>query len=716
MGKELPSAFASGPTSPTKSLVSRGILPSPGAAPPPLTPVTDSLPSQSRTGQPAGEGWGPELWLLRTEVNMMIKKLKRYCTRALHRLQKGPGYTYKELWVWYCENTNTHGPKRIVSEGPKKKVMWFILTLVFTGLVFWQWGLLIQSYLSYEISVSLSVGFRTNQFPAVTVCNANPFKYSKVKHLLQELDDLVSTALKRIQLSNQPSMAGAALSSNTTGNGSYTLDPRLWNNIPLLIIDETDPDNPVIVNIFENTPNSNITNSISSRSPNPRAYSQRIKVAMQMCTNNGTECSYRNFSSAVQAVSEWYVLQFNNILSAIPEAEKIEMGYTAKDMILTCLFGVQPCSYRNFTQLYHPIYGNCYVFNWGQDEEVLVSTNPGVEFGLKLVLDINQGEYIPYLQSTASSVIMLHEQRSYPYLKDLGFFAQTGAETSIGILLDEIQHLGDPYSSCTVDGSDIPWTNLYWQYNSSYSIQSCLRSCFQSQMVQMCGCSSYLYPELKKSQYCNDVKNPDWVPCYFKVLDSVDFRDICIQSCKQPCNNTQYRMTISMADWPSESSEDWIYHVLSSERDSSTNITVKRNGVMKVNIYFQEFNYRTVSESAATNIVLLLSNLEGQFGFWMGGSILCIIEFLEIIVDCFWITIIKIIAWSKQREHKRAAARYDMAPPTVSELVDGQTNPGFYKEEIKKDPPPIPGTPPPNYDSLRVHPIDVLELSEEEDN
>lgn len=102
--------------------------------------------------------------------------LKRYFVRALHRLQKGPGYTYKELLVWYCDNTNTHGPKRIIKEGPKKKVMWFFLTLLFASLVFWQWGILINTYLSYNVTSSLSIGFKTMKFPAVTVCNANPFK------------------------------------------------------------------------------------------------------------------------------------------------------------------------------------------------------------------------------------------------------------------------------------------------------------------------------------------------------------------------------------------------------------------------------------------------------------------------------------------------------------------------------------------------------------
>lgn len=102
--------------------------------------------------------------------------VKKYFVKALHRLQKGPGYTYQELLVWYCDNTNTHGPKRIICEGPKKKLIWFFLTLLFASLVFWQWGILINTYLSYNVTASLAIGFKTMTFPAVTICNASPFR------------------------------------------------------------------------------------------------------------------------------------------------------------------------------------------------------------------------------------------------------------------------------------------------------------------------------------------------------------------------------------------------------------------------------------------------------------------------------------------------------------------------------------------------------------
>ncbi|NXR39046.1 SCNNB protein, partial [Zosterops hypoxanthus] len=634
--------------------------------------------------------------------------LKKYLVRALHRLQKGPGYTYKELLVWYCDNTNTHGPKRIIKEGPKKKLMWFFLTLLFASLVFWQWGILINTYLSYNVTSSLSIGFKTMKFPAVTVCNANPFKYSEVKPLLKELDRLIEAALERIL---QP--------GNSSEDESPPLDLELWNQIPLVLIDEHDKDNPVILDIFETNQtavgnDTNVNNGTAGDNETMGNKTMNDFGAKPTCSHQGSDnCTYRNFSSAAQAVTEWYILQSTSILSKVPLHERIRMGYQAEDMILACLYGAEPCNYKNFTQIYHPDHGNCYIFNWGMDEEALNSSNPGAEFGLKLILDISQQDYIPYLSSAAGARLMLHQQKSFPFLKDQGIYAMAGTETSIGVLVDELERMGYPYSDCTMNGSDVPVKNLYSQYNTSYSIQACLRSCFQNHMVEICGCGHYMFPLPEGVTYCNNEDNPGWAYCYSSLRSSIKQRQICIDSCKETCNDTQYKMTISMADWPSEASEDWIFHILSYERDMSTNVTLDRNGVIKLNIYFQEYNYRTISESAATTIVWLLSSLGGQFGFWMGGSVLCLIEFGEIIIDSVWITIINIIGWCKGLKQRRARARYPDAPPTVSELVEAHTNLGFQHEAPGAVPragelPPEPGTPPPNYDSLRVRPPDTL--------
>lgn len=129
------------------------------------------------------------------------------------------------------------------------------------------------------------------------------------------------------------------------------------------------------------------------------------------------------------------------------------------------------------------------------------------------------------------------------------------------------------------------------------------------------------------------------------------------------------------------------------------------------------------SFSCFLQIVWLLSNLGGQFGFWMGGSVLCLIEFGEIIIDFIWITIIKLVVFCKGLRRKRPQAPYTGPPPTVAELVEAHTNFGFQPDTTSHSPHaevypdqqtlPIPGTPPPNYDSLRLQPLDTMESDSE---
>lgn len=39
--------------------------------------------------------------------------------------------------------------------------------------------------------------------------------------------------------------------------------------------------------------------------------------------------------------------------------------------------------------------------------------------GLKLILDLGQEDYVPFLTSTAGARLLLHEQRSYPSVPDM---------------------------------------------------------------------------------------------------------------------------------------------------------------------------------------------------------------------------------------------------------------------------------------------------------
>lgn len=81
--------------------------------------------------------------------------------------------------------------------------------------------------------------------------------------------------------------------------------------------------------------------------PLPSPWGSELPAVCPQCSHQGSDnCTYRNFSSAAQAVTEWYILQSTSILSKVPLQERIRMGYQAEDMILACLYGAEPCNYK----------------------------------------------------------------------------------------------------------------------------------------------------------------------------------------------------------------------------------------------------------------------------------------------------------------------------------------------------------------------------------
>ncbi|XP_078454539.1 epithelial sodium channel subunit beta-like [Lampetra fluviatilis] len=649
---------------------------------------------------------------------MANMKIRKYLTRSLHRLQKGPVASVSELLYWYCMNTNTHGCKRVVVYGKKKRVLWFLITIIMLGVVLWQWVLLFQAYLSYGVSVSVNMGFQRMNFPAVTVCNLNAYRYSSIKDKIKDLEAYTRVALQTLYNYNDSS-------TPSPYNTSYAKAP--WQDIPLVLIDRRDPNRTVVTEVVSKQsylingsidtvsvpPERAATEATSSLIPH---LGKDVRIGFRLCDTAGDKCFYSEYLSGMTAVKQWFHFNLLSLLGELSNEEKSNLSSSGDELIRSCLFSNDACNATNFTTLYHPMYGNCFIFNWGENETVMQVSNPGVEYGLKLVLSIDQDEYIPFLTTIAGAVIMLHDQNTYPFLSNQGFFVKTGAETSVGIEVGQLQRQGAPYSDCTMDGTDLPITNLY--NGTAYSVQACLRSCFQTKMIEMCGCGYYLYPLPPGEKYCQNQNFTGWRYCYYKLYDQFVEEDMdCYTICKQPCIESEYKMSISMSDWPSQSSEDWIFHILSKERKHN----VSRQDIIKVNLFFQEFNSMTTSESPAQTIVTLLSNLGGQFGFWMGGSVLCIIEFIEIIIDCVWIGIIKASHDVRERRKTSRKPRYSDEPPTLSSIVQGQGNSGFEMEE--REPPreapdvngsaaqpptavaeqqDVPGTPPPHYDTLRI--------------
>ncbi|KAM4829344.1 epithelial sodium channel subunit gamma [Thomomys bottae] len=624
--------------------------------------------------------------------------------------------TIKDLMHWYCMNTNTHGCRRIVvSRGRLRRLLWILFTLTAVALILWQCALLVFSF--YTVSVSIKVHFQKLDFPAVTICNINPYKYSVVHDLLADLEGETEAAMKALYGFEE----GKHRKRREAGTWSSAWEGgpvKFLNRIPLLIFNKNEKDKARdFVTGRKRMINGNVIHKASNVI---HVHESEKLVGFQLCSNDTFDCATYTFSSGINAIQEWYKLHYMNIMAQVPLEKKINMSYSAEELLVTCFFDGMSCDGRNFTLFHHPMYGNCYTFNNRENGTILSTSMGGSEHGLQVILYINEEEYNPYLVSSTGAKVLIHRQNEYPFIEDVGTEIETAMSTSIGMHLTESFKLSEPYSQCTEDGSDIPVNNIY---KAAYSLQICLYSCFQTKMVKKCGCAQYSQPLPPGANYCNYQQHPNWMYCYYKLYQAFVREELGCQSvCRETCSFKEWTLTTSLAQWPSEVSEKWLLPVLTWDQGQQINKKLNKTDLAKLLIFYKDLNQRSIMESPANSIEMLLSNFGGQLGLWMSCSVVCVIEIIEV----FFIDFFSIIArrqWQKAKEwwaQKRAPSGLE-APASQQ----GQDNPAL---EIDNDLPTftsamrlppaldaqVPGTPPPTYNTLHLQRAFSHQLSDTE--
>ncbi|XP_045317570.1 amiloride-sensitive sodium channel subunit gamma isoform X2 [Leopardus geoffroyi] len=573
--------------------------------------------------------------------------------------------TIKELMRWYCLNTNTHGCRRIVvSRGRLRRLLWVLFTLTAVALIFWQCALLISSF--YTVSVSIKVHFQKLDFPAVTICNINPYKYSAVRDLLADLEQETRTALKNLYgfPENKSRKRREAESWTSAWEGTQ---PKFLKLVPLLAFSQ---DETSKARDFLTGRKRKVSGSIIHKASDVmHVHESKELVGFQLCSNDTSKCAVYTFSSGVNAIQEWYKLHYMNIMAQVPLEKKINMSYSAEELLVTCFFDGMSCDARNFTLFHHPMYGNCYTFNNRENETILSTSMGGSEYGLQVILYINEEEYNPFLVSSTGAKVIVHRQDEYPFIEDIGTEIETAMATSIGM------HL------------------------------ICLHSCFQTKMVEKCGCAQYSQPLPPAANYCNYQQHPNWMYCYYQLHQAFVREELGCQSvCREACSFKEWTLTTSLAQWPSEVSEKWLLPVLTWDQGQQIKKKLNKTDLAKLLIFYKDLNQRSIMESPANSIEMLLSNFGGQLGLWMSCSVVCVIEIIEV----FFIDSFSIIARRQWHKAKEWWARRH-APPGPQ----GQDNLGLdidddlptFTSALRLPPAPgteVPGTPPPRYNTLRL--------------
>ncbi|XP_061198273.1 uncharacterized protein LOC133206334 [Saccostrea echinata] len=206
-----------------------------------------------------------------------------------------------------------------------------------------------------------------------------------------------------------------------------------------------------------------------------------------------------------------------------------QASHRKEDLIVSCQWADLPCGPQNFTEQLTD-YGNCYRFVAPEN-----ARSTGADNGLKLLLNVEQYEYMPGPNDAAGVKVLTHVQNDHPRVRELGIAVPTGTQAFIGLQVILVQNLEIPHGQC--------------QYKSlkffpNYSYDSCLVECYTEVSSRHCGCRDYYMPSI------NGFPPPCNLEQYFTCLKPLyDDFSLWLESCNCPtdCDYTVYDPVMSYA-------------------------------------------------------------------------------------------------------------------------------------------------------------------------
>ncbi|GFQ90548.1 amiloride-sensitive sodium channel subunit beta [Trichonephila clavata] len=167
--------------------------------------------------------------------------------------------------------------------------------------------------------------------------------------------------------------------------------------------------------------------------------------------------------------------------------ELYQYGVTFDSLVAACSFEGVYCYRENFTVLYHPSYGKCYMFNYvGNEfpevEKPIEIDRYGSTSGLQLLLRVSDLNDLELLRREIGARIVIHDSHMLPFVDEYGVNVRPKDMTAVELSLSETQRLGKPWGNCEEEGKTM--------YNGDpYSILGCEKYCGYKHMTERCNCT-----------------------------------------------------------------------------------------------------------------------------------------------------------------------------------------------------------------------------------
>uniref|UniRef100_A0A1I7XKV2 Degenerin del-1 n=1 Tax=Heterorhabditis bacteriophora TaxID=37862 RepID=A0A1I7XKV2_HETBA len=175
-------------------------------------------------------------------------------------------------------------------------------------------------------------------------------------------------------------------------------------------------------------------------------------------------------------------------MSSLHPQRRAALGYGKSELIKQCSFNGQQCNIEKEFKLHiDASFGNCYTFN-ADSRRIRASSRAGPSYGLRLMVFVNSSDYLPTTEATGVR-IAIHGQQECPFPDTFGYSAPTGAISSFGISLRKVNRLSKPNGDCHNSDDSLPYGYIYKQYK--YEPERAKHSLMEPQQLLCCVASSF---------------------------------------------------------------------------------------------------------------------------------------------------------------------------------------------------------------------------------
>ncbi|KAF8386662.1 hypothetical protein PRIPAC_75804 [Pristionchus pacificus] len=208
------------------------------------------------------------------------------------------------------------------------------------------------------------------------------------------------------------------------------------------------------------------------------------------------------------------------LLSFLTDEQRVQMSYDVEEMIVDASFEELPLNIReSFTLFNDPSLGNCFTFNHFNASLQYQSRGAGPRYGV---------------------FTFIHPIGQNIYLESVKHTVQPGNADQIAMKKSSFKRLRGLFTHCAAG----PSSAQSFYFPGDYSVDGCLRSCYQDSVYRSCGCMDPSYARKPGVAACNFEKLACIEEMSAKRGDPYHWPEC---RCDVPCDEIEYRYETSQA-------------------------------------------------------------------------------------------------------------------------------------------------------------------------